>query len=161
MWQRIQTVYLSLGILLNALIVYLSWSSWVADAIVGSVARELFAIYGEIDQEGQSIIFPSQYILVISLLSILLSVVIVLMYKRRSLQIKMAQLNLILQAGMVVGIFLSLDQSANSGIMLGEEFTLTYSMGTYLSLIPMIFIFLAIKAIKKDEALVRAADRIR
>ena len=161
MWQRIQTVYLSIGVLLNLLIVYLSWSSWVADAIVGSVVRELFAIYGEIDAEGQSIIFPSQYVLVLSLLSILLSLIIIFMFKRRGLQIKMAQLNLILQAGLVVGIFMSLDQSANSGVMLGKEFAITYSMGTYLSLIPMVFIFLAIKAIKKDEALVRAADRIR
>jgi len=36
-----------------------------------------------------------------------------------------------------------------------------YGVGAYLPLIPFVFIFLAIKAIKKDEALVRAADRIR
>jgi hypothetical protein len=36
-----------------------------------------------------------------------------------------------------------------------------YEFGAYLTIFPLFFIYLALRFIKKDEALVRAADRIR
>lgn len=157
MWQRIQTLYLGLAIIINGVIAYLSFWSLVADSIV----RSIFSVYAEAENAESTVILPSKYVLLVALLSLLLSLIIILIYKKRQNQIKLGKLNLILQTALVVFIFLSIDQSANSGIQLVENVAITYSMGTYLSLIPIVFIFLAVRAIRKDEALVRAADRIR
>ena len=82
------------------------------------------------------------------------------MFKRRQVQVKLSQLLLLVQVGFLVAIFFTVDGTVTSLPQL-ENPVVHYSVGAYLALIPLVFIFLAIKAIKKDEALVRAADRIR
>lgn len=151
MWQRIQTLYLILAIILNASLFGLSLASFSVDAMERS-----FGLMGfENGKDYQTVILP-----LITSASILLSLVVILMFRKRQLQIKLSQLNLFVQAALVAAIFFLIDEGVKS-LGLTEGVEVDYGIGTIISLLPLLFIYLAIRGIKKDEALIRAADRIR
>lgn len=79
------------------------------------------------------------------------------MFKKRQLQIKLTQLNLFLQVGFLAAMFFIIDGAASE---LGAS-EVQYEAGAFMAIPSVLFIYLAIRAIKKDEALVRSADRIR
>jgi hypothetical protein len=56
----------------------------------------------------------------------------------------------------LIGLFFLL-----SFIKVGQPGTISYSFGSFLPIISAVFAFLAAHFIKKDEQLVRNADRIR
>ena len=97
---------------------------------------------------------------VITTVNILLSLIVVLLFKKRQLQIKLSQLNLFTQAALVAAAFFLVDEGIRS-LGITDSITFVYDAATFVSLIPMLFIYMAIRGIKKDEALIRAADRIR
>ena len=86
--------------------------------------------------------------------------VVVFMFKKRQLQIKLSQLNLVIQAALVAATLFIIDGVATELTMEGEPIV-EYEAGAFLTIVPIVFLYLAIRFIKKDEALVRAADRIR
>ena len=154
MWQRIQTLYLLIGMLLNGLLfgVSLAVLNWEDSAYTFQL--------GGMSSEAGELTYSSTSLMVVCFFSMLISLIVILMFKKRQLQIKLSQLNLFVQVILVALIFFLIDEAAKS-IGNTEGIIIEYGIGTYLSLIPMIFIYLAIRGIKKDEALVRAADRIR
>lgn len=81
---------------------------------------------------------------------------IIFQYKNRGLQIIAGRLALLTSSGLLVLLFSTVSKE------LGEANShKAYGIGTYLPVIAIVCIFLAIRAIRNDEALVRAADRIR
>jgi hypothetical protein len=63
---------------------------------------------------------------------------------------------------MIIGlVVLSVDHMATGLLIAETEPTVEYGLGTYLLFLPLILNYLAIKAIRKDEELVRSADRLR
>jgi len=154
MWQRIQTLYLLIGMLQNGLLfgVSLAVLNWEDSAYTFQL--------GGMSSEAGELTYSSTSLMVVCFFSMLISLIVILMFKKRQLQIKLSQLNLFVQVILVALIFFLIDEAAKS-IGNTEGIIIEYGIGTYLSLIPMIFIYLAIRGIKKDEALVRAADRIR
>ena len=149
MWQRIQTLYLSLAIVLNASIFGLE----LAKLQLADVTHSFMI-------NGMGELYSTVIISVVAGASILVSLLVIMMFKKRQKQIKLSQLNLLVQVALVAAIFFLVDEAAKS---LGqtEGLIIVYSAGTYLALLPLVFIYMAIRSIKKDEALVRAADRIR
>lgn len=155
MWQRVQTLYLAIAIIINLVTFTLN----IAEFQIEEQLHE-FSIYGLLDKSGESLLYSTTTLSVINLLSVLISLVVIFMFKKRQLQIKLSQLNLFVQVILVAAIFFMLDAAA-SQFQLDTEIHLNYGMGILTSILPMVFIYLAIRAIKKDEALIRAADRIR
>lgn len=155
MWQRIQTLFLFLAIVFNAFLFSLD----LAVLYFAEVAHP-FKLGGLVDSTTGETIYSSVSLQVITLLSILLSAIVIFMFKKRQVQIKLSQLNLFIQVLLVAAIFFLVDEGP-SALGQNEEIQVDYAAGTFLSLVPMVFIYLAIRKIKKDEALVRAADRIR
>jgi len=90
-----------------------------------------------------------------------MSLVTIFLYKNRKLQITLSKLNLLLYLGVIFVVFYTGDNALNHIRTLGLEGELSYKLGAVLPLISVILIFLASRAIKKDEDLVRSADRIR
>ncbi len=156
MWQRIQTLFLLIAILLNGLLFMTDLAVFVGD----EHWQNPFTLRGVFVDGTQDVVYSTGILMSMVVLSMLLSLVVILMYKKRQLQIKLSQLNLFLQAMLVASIFY-FTEDALSVFQNVENIHIEYGIGTYLGLIPMIFIYLAIRSIKKDEALVRAADRIR
>ncbi|MBL4709689.1 MAG: DUF4293 domain-containing protein [Flavobacteriales bacterium] len=155
MWQRIQTLYLFLGFAINGILFLLTFALLSTDVI-----SHKLSLYGIENPEGGTPLFTSNYGVILCVLSMLLSFIIMAMFKKRQVQLKLVRFNLLAQLGFVVFMFMVADSAAIE-LGLAEGFTLKYGVGTYLSILPLIFIFLATRGIKKDEALVKAADRIR
>lgn len=89
-------------------------------------------------------------------LPIVLSLVTIFLYEDRKRQIKLLKADMLLQVislGFASGVLLSL---GGIGTYLWDE-----ALGTLLILISMLLMLMAIKAIRKDEELVRSMDRIR
>lgn len=154
MWQRIQSLYLGLAIILNLLIHVFSIAT-----IEASGQHYEFTLWGLLSAETSEILYSSYPLLGLNLISVLLSLVIIFMFKKRQLQIKLSQLNLFIQMGFVAALFFLVDAAIESLNL--TDSAVNYELGAFISLVPLLFIYLAIRSIKKDEALVRAADRIR
>ncbi len=91
----------------------------------------------------------------LDLLILVLSLICIFLYKNRPLQYKIANLLMLLNV-FIIGLFF-LVTYVKEGLT-GE---ISYSIGASLPVIGIVFAFLAANFIKKDEQLVRSADRIR
>ena len=92
---------------------------------------------------------------ILNLLIIVLSIFTIFKYKNRPLQYKLSNVIALLNLFMVGLFFLLPFTHANSGE------SIKYVFGSFLPIFSMGFAFLAAHFIKKDEQLVRSADRIR
>lgn len=93
--------------------------------------------------------------LALNIIVLILSVVIIFLYKKRVLQFKLTNLLMVFNI-FIVGLFFIF-----SYIKEGTPGTVNYQFGAFLPIISAIFAYLAAHFIKKDEQLVRSADRIR
>lgn len=97
------------------------------------------------------------------LIGVLLACVIVPLFavfkfKDRKLQIKLMRFAMILQLGYLALVVFYMDRSQG---IIGEETDLTPTLWVYSIIVPIACSFLAGRAIKKDDDMVRAADRLR
>jgi len=79
----------------------------------------------------------------------------IFLYRRRNIQVRMSNLAILITCVFVALLFFMADT------MSSENQRIHYLVGSYLPLIQVLFAFLASWFIKKDEALVRSADRLR
>lgn len=152
MIQRIQTVFLLAAAILLVLPVFLHWTL----ASVGSY--ELTAI--SINQLGDGFaekVSSSFAIAGAMMLSLLLTIYAIMQFKNRRFQVKLVQgaLLVLLCAGGLV--FYYADVMAS----LVPEEVISYSPILVIFLFNILLYILAIRGIKKDDALVRSADRLR
>lgn len=82
----------------------------------------------------------------------------ILRFKDRKLQMKLMRLNMLLALGFIGLAVFYIDRSQN---LIGEETDITPSIWFYSVAIPIICSFLANRFIKKDDDMVRSADRLR
>lgn len=94
------------------------------------------------------------YPFIINVLVILLTTIIIFLYKNRVLQYKLANLVVLFNV-FITGLFFLLNY-----INVPAE-NISFTIGSFLPLISAVFAYLAAHFIKKDEQLVRSADRIR
>ncbi|MBR1550507.1 MAG: DUF4293 domain-containing protein [Bacteroidales bacterium] len=100
----------------------------------------------------------------IVLVCMVIAVVAILLFKRRTLQARLSAFGFILSVVYAFLLFFwGVDHYADllSAGMGGTQPEVTWHVGAYAPLAAMVFFFLAQRAIKKDEALVKAADRLR
>lgn len=154
MIQRIQTVYLVIA----AFLLVLLFSNPIAEIIVSknlylrlwhnkivSINTELFAPQ------------PTWPITILLSVVILLQLVLIFSFKRRQLQIRLCIFNILLMFGLVglIYFFTKYTLHAENGIKSVFLWTIVCPM------ISIMLNYLALKAIQKDEKLVRSYDRIR
>jgi len=142
MIQRIQSVYLFLAALVSAILFYIP----------------LFELpVATADAAPRSFMISSNALLLILCSAIgIFSFIVIFIYKNRSFQLKACRLILIIIFIMIGLLFYTSDTISN-----GLDQKVVFKVGTYLPLLQVIFIFLAYRAIKKDDELVRSADRLR
>jgi hypothetical protein len=85
----------------------------------------------------------------------ILAFVAIFLFKRRNLQIRAASLGMLITCVLIALLFFMSDTMA------APDETIHYKAGSYLPLLQLLFLFIAIRFIKKDEELVRSADRLR
>jgi len=135
MFQRIQTVYLALTL------------------IVSGVLPFVFPLWNE---GGKPVYFmQSPLYSVLFGLGTTLALLSILTFKKRQQQFVINRLNMILNL-ILLGLFLYRSLSVSGGETSPEK-----GIGMFLPIVSIVFLVLANKAIKKDEDLVKSVDRLR
>ena len=147
MIQRIQTVYLLISALLVGLLFLLPFAEIVKDGAVYLFNFKGIVLDGVLKENGAS-------------LSILIGIIMalhgvaVLSYKNRIRQMRLTVFAVLLMLGLV-GMFFYFTYYSFSGAQV------SFKIGILFPVIAIILDYLAIRAIGKDEALIRSIDRIR
>ena len=154
MIQRIQTVYL----LIATGLMILLFSNPIAEIVV-SEDLYLKLWHNRIAAADALLFTPYSTWPLTVLLSviILVNLIAVFLYKNRILQIRFCVFNLILMFG-IVGLIYFFTQYAVKNL---NGITSVFLWPVVMPMISIILNYLAIKAIQKDENLVRSYDRIR
>ena len=154
MIQRVQTLYLILAALATGLLFFfpLAEIAMNNNIIYQVKPAGLF----EPAETGEILAASSLPALIITGLCILLSLIAMFIYKQRKLQVKICLINIVFLILSLVAIYyyVTFQFSKSDSIV-------HYKIFVAMPVVSAILIFLAIKAIKKDEELVRSIDRIR
>jgi hypothetical protein len=151
MIQRIQSVYLLLVTALLASNIFLPIGAFLDKS---GMLYPFTPLHVALPSAGLNYTPWGQLALLI--LGALISFATIFLYKNRKLQIRMCTFNTLILAGYYIVFLMFMFMTKNS-----IPATFQFSFGLCLPLIAMILNFLAIRAIRKDEDKVKAADRIR
>ena len=161
MLQRIQTVFLSLIILL--MVLFCIFPVWASSPGSDGMIYQLYALFlfkgpAEDPNAGSWIFWPYSISGILAVLVIIFAAIEIFSYKRRMKQVKFGALNsLLLAAILILSIWF-----ANNGA--GEWTTENpgnYSLGVFFPAAAIFLNLFANRFIRKDEELVRSMDRIR
>ena len=153
MIQRIQTLYLLLAFILMGLMFFFPFAE------ILSSEGKLYTF----EFDGLHYIYDAQVYIqtipTIILLSVILAlnIVTIFLFKKRILQMRFAFINILLMLGFVGLIYYYVRTFSNE---LQVE-AITYKIFDVFPFLAVIFTYLAIRAVGRDEALVRSVDRIR
>ncbi len=157
MIQRIQTIFLVLVIILGSLFSYLPILEFT-----GYEATYLMNAYKTVNVvDSTEVISKNMGIGVMQGLVVLVALVIIFLFKNRQLQMKLAKLNILLIALQIAAIVMYSDTAKTAIGPNANDVLVNYKFGAVIPVISLILTYLAIRFIKKDEDLVRAADRLR
>lgn len=152
MIQRIQTIYLLIVTLLTGIVLFLPTADFY------SLQNGIFELNykGLIEEKGE-LIFSTWNLTLLVAVILLLSFISIFFYKKRILQIRLIVFNIVLMLGyyalLAYWIFKIKASLENTEVSL--------SLITSFPLVNIILSYLAIRAIGKDEALIRSLDRLR
>ena len=151
MIQRIQTVYLLFASVILGLLLFLPLA-YMVDAEANNFS---YLFYGITDAQGKIVMLD--YPLAILLVAMpLLNLIAIFLFKKRILQMRICIFNILLMLGSLALIWYYSYQAENT--LFVDTF---FSYTVVFPLVSAILTFLAFRGIRKDEILVRSADRIR
>lgn len=156
MIQRLQSIYLAVAAILMVLPILLHSHLASLDIGVGMYHLTPEAIIFENGGLTEKTLdaFPIAGALALSLF---LSIYAIAQFKNRKFQIRLVRLATVLQLVIIVLVFVYADKMAG----LSESGTTSYSPILVLPVIALVLYVLAARSIKKDDELVRSADRLR
>jgi len=151
MIQRIQSLYLLLSTALLIAVLFIPFG--VFQTSYGACEYTAFSIAGI---AGKSAL-PLWSLPLLTLLSSVLAFITIFLYKKRDLQIRLCLINSLLIA------ILSMAAAAILYMVKSDMFLAEFKIGVgfLLPIVALLLNFMAMKAIKKDEKLVKSWDRIR
>lgn len=147
MIQRIQTVYLLISALLTGLLFLLPFAEIAQDGVIYLFNYKGIVLDGTVKENGFSI-------------SVLIGIILALhgvaiqSFKNRIRQMRIVVFSILLMVGLF-GLFFFFTSYTFS------DAKISYKISMVFPLIAIILDYLAIRAIGKDEALIRSIDRIR
>ena len=157
MIQRIQTVFLAVVIILGVVFSFvpiLAFTTTDMDYV-------MYAYKTVSVNDVTLVVAKNMGVGVLQGIVLLLSLVIIVLFKNRQLQLKLAKLNILLIAFQIAAIVMYSDVAKKAINTNLEEVVVSFKLGAIIPVISLILTYLAIHFIKKDEALVKAADRLR
>lgn len=154
MIQRIQSVYLLVTALLTGNLFFTSMGTLSGEQ--GIFVLKFLGLT-DVTNTGQAeIVFTTWPLTVLVVLTTLMSLMAIFLFNNRLLQIRVCGINIGLLAGLS-GLILYTAHTMASNL----QCTLTYNLPMFLPLPGILLTILAIRAIGRDEALVRSVDRLR
>ncbi|MDR1847819.1 MAG: DUF4293 domain-containing protein [Bacteroidales bacterium] len=158
MIQRIQTLWLTLVLALS--VIALFFPILILDIDVkGAVMKYPYFLF----PKGEENFFKPAYLLIILQSAVfIITLVSVFLYKKRILQIRMLAFALLCNVFYAGFIFLFAVKNASNEIPNGLDLAgMSYGLTAYFPFFQMFMLYLAQKAIKRDEIKVRSSDRLR
>jgi len=158
MIQRIQTLYLSLAFIALALLFAFPLAQFFSDhgAYVFSVTGLKNMVPGEPKTFNPLIFLP---LIIVAVGIALLVLFTIFQYKKRQMQVKLTNIGVLLSIALIMGIFFLYIPMIEKKVTIVPDYSKAF--GIYLPLVALVFIVMANRAIKRDEKLVRSADRLR
>jgi len=163
MLQRIQTVFLILATLLGIAVFLFPLTSFT----IKDCTFDLF-ITGckNIDAACPYVFQIKTYFHMIILIAvILLCIGTIFLYKKRTLQMRLCRFVIMADVVFIFLIFMFADTIKNRFIkdygILPDDIIIDFKFGSIIPIIMIVFLFLANRYIKKDENLIKSADRLR
>jgi len=157
MIQRIQSLFLLGAALVSGALFFLPLSEvpfTSSEGVKGVLTLSVMQVTSSIEDPGQ-VLAPKYFLLILNLLILAASIYIIFLFKNRPAQIRLTALTGLLSAVLLILTFYYSDSMAEAG---GRPH---YLSGVYL-IAAQTFLFMAARRfIRKDEQLVRSADRIR
>ncbi len=154
MIQRIQSVYLLITAILTGNLMFLSMGNIAGKD--GIFALKFLGLCDITNPAQATVVFPTWPLAILIVLTTALSLISIFMYKKRLLQLRVCSINTVLLAGLT-GLILYTAHSMTNAI----NGTLSYTLPAFLPLLGIVLTILAIKAIGRDEMLIKSVDRIR
>jgi hypothetical protein len=158
MLQRLQTLYLGIVAIACILLFFFPLANYY-DEIHGNYKFFLYGIQS-MDPEPK-VMFSSFFtipLIFLVVVSFIFSVATIFLYKNRLLQIRICTFNVLANIVLIMVIFFFYATRIKTMTMIEPDYNY---VGMILPLISLAFLVLASRAIRKDEALVKSADRLR
>jgi hypothetical protein len=153
MIQRIQSIYLLVATGLTSSLFFTNLVSFSTEMTTHTMVFN--GIFPNDQPELNSVISTLAFTILL-ICCVAVGIASIFLYKRRLLQIRLSALNIGLHLGLCGLIYFFAKTASRE---LGAEYSFHYPV--VFPLISVILIILAIKAIGRDEALIRSMDRIR
>lgn len=155
MIQRIQTIYLFLVLIFALLFIFFAKGT-IETAEIDYIVKSFTIEMAETGESYRFSHFLGLVVMILPFFIMILSLYTTFKYKNRPLQIKLGKINVFIHVILVVSIFFYLDS-----LKTHLQGTVSYGIAVIFPLVAMLFLLLANRAIKRDEQLVRSADRLR
>ena len=156
MIQRIQSLYLFAVSIIMGLMFFFPIAGYY-----GELNALKFNLLGIKNMVPDSTLVFSPYttfpLLVLVFGIIIISIAIIFQYRSRLKQMKWIKINILLNTLLIMGIFIIYSRWLQSTSGANESF----QTAAFFPLISLMFLVMAYRAIRKDEKLVRSADRLR
>lgn len=157
MLQRIQTVFLALVVILGIVFSFLpilGFSGYEADYIMN--AYKTVSV-----DDATNIIAKNMGVGAMQGLVLLVALATMFLFKNRSLQMKLGKLNILLIALQIAAIVMYSDMVKTAIGPNANDVLVSFKFGSVIPVVSLILTYLAIRFIKKDDNLIRSADRLR
>ena len=158
MLQRLQTLYLAIVAIACILLFFFPLANYY-DEIQGNYKFFLYGIQS-MDPEPK-VAFSSFFtipLIFLVVVSFIFTVSTIFLYKKRLLQIRICTFNVLTNIVLIMVIFFFYATRIKTMTLIEPDYNY---VGMVLPLISLAFLVLSSRAIRKDEALVKSADRLR
>lgn len=155
MIQRIQSLYMFLGFV-AAIVMYFLPLAGFSQKEGGELIYQLLdiAVIQGMGIKMQALLIP----LIMNAVVAMMLLVNIFLYKNRKLQKRILLVVMVLNLATLGSAFFVADQIGNLALITSQA---SYKIGIYAPLLIMMFIVFANRGIRKDDKLVRSADRLR
>jgi 4-amino-4-deoxy-L-arabinose transferase-like glycosyltransferase len=165
MIQRIQSLWLLVAALSVCLLCFFPVATFSPDPQYANANAVVFGFYAygldyvpAFSERLDGLYTPllKYTVIVVLLVCAVTPFVAIFIYRNRPRQMQLSRLTMLLNVALTVAFFLLSDFFAKEKFAIAD-----YGIGIYVPIVALISLLLAVRSIKKDDKLVRSADRIR
>ena len=157
MIQRIQNVFLALAAIIIVLMFFFSIADFYDD-LAGNYRLLLTGLKCmDPDPKIKTSVLMTLPMVLLAALSVILSLVTIIYYKTRTMQLRLIAINILITIVLIIVIFLFCINSVQKLTGISPA----YQFGAFCPLICLVFLIVANRFIRRDENLVKSAERLR
>ena len=156
MIQRIQSLYLFIVAIACTLLFFFPMIDYI-DPVQGTYKLFATGMKSYSDLPGLLFFWETFPILILVITSLVMAVITIFLYRKRKIQFQLVNINVLLNVVLIALVFLLYSRIFENRLQIPSN----YQFGMYIPLISLVFLVLASRSIRKDEAMVKSSDRLR